>query len=71
MVLSPSSFYKRYKSSYETPSSSSSLASSPTYPPRKRYIGTSKPIADTKMESTELEDEDTDSKDEETIPEGQ
>ncbi|GKD85419.1 hypothetical protein Tco_1356573, partial [Tanacetum coccineum] len=37
----------RYKSSYETPSPSASLASSPTLPIRKRYRGTSEPILDT------------------------
>ncbi|GKC45726.1 hypothetical protein Tco_1063448, partial [Tanacetum coccineum] len=35
MTLSLSSFLKRYRSSYETPSSSSSPASSPTLPSRK------------------------------------
>ncbi|GJZ87759.1 hypothetical protein Tco_0659369 [Tanacetum coccineum] len=44
-ALSPSSFYKRYRSSYET-SSSSSL----TLPTRKRYRGTSELILDTKTE---------------------
>ncbi|GJT86004.1 hypothetical protein Tco_1067721 [Tanacetum coccineum] len=53
MALSPPSFRKRYKSSYETPSSSSSssLASSPTLPSWKRYRGTSELIVDTKTES--------------------
>ncbi|GJR28599.1 hypothetical protein Tco_1104831 [Tanacetum coccineum] len=37
MALSPPSFHKRYRSSYETPSSSASPASSPTLPIRKRY----------------------------------
>ncbi|GJS92393.1 hypothetical protein Tco_0799361 [Tanacetum coccineum] len=71
IALSPSLFHKRYRSSYETPSSSSSPASSPTLPLQKRYEGTSKLITDTETESTESEDEDTDSKDEETTPEGQ
>ncbi|GKG40574.1 hypothetical protein Tco_0467351, partial [Tanacetum coccineum] len=47
IALSPSSFRKRYRSSYEAPLSSSSLASSPTLPLQKRYRGTSKPIPDT------------------------
>ncbi|GJX76833.1 hypothetical protein Tco_0323644 [Tanacetum coccineum] len=54
----------------ETPSSAPP-ASSQTLPSRKRYRGTSEPMADTKTDSTELEDEDTDSEDEETAPEGQ
>ncbi|GJV55103.1 hypothetical protein Tco_1456108 [Tanacetum coccineum] len=37
MALSPSLFSKRYRSSYETPSSSASPASSLTLPIRKRY----------------------------------
>ncbi|GJS85091.1 hypothetical protein Tco_0751632 [Tanacetum coccineum] len=68
MALSPSSFHKRYMSSYETPSSSSSPTSSPTLPLRKRYRCTSKLIVDTNTESDELEDEGTDSK---TASEGQ
>ncbi|GKE74289.1 hypothetical protein Tco_1536330, partial [Tanacetum coccineum] len=39
MALSPSSFYKRYISSYETPSSSASPASSLTLPIQKRVRG--------------------------------
>ncbi|GJW60056.1 hypothetical protein Tco_0109391 [Tanacetum coccineum] len=71
MTLSPSSFCKRYRSSYETPSSSSSPASSPTLPSWKRYRGTSELIEDTKIESDESEDEGTDSEDEETSSESQ
>nr|GEZ68730.1 hypothetical protein [Tanacetum cinerariifolium] len=61
-ALSPSSFRKRYRSSYETPSPSSS----PTLPVRKRYRGTSKLILDTDSEGDELGEEDTeeDEKDE-------
>ncbi|GJZ54218.1 hypothetical protein Tco_0609103 [Tanacetum coccineum] len=47
MALSPSSFRKRYRSSYDTPSSSASPSPSPTLPIRKRYRGTSEPILDT------------------------
>ncbi|GJZ84860.1 reverse transcriptase domain-containing protein [Tanacetum coccineum] len=47
--LSPSSFRKRYRSSYETPSPSSYL----TLPIRKRYQGTSELIEDTKDEKDE------------------
>ncbi|GKC21531.1 hypothetical protein Tco_1023681, partial [Tanacetum coccineum] len=54
MALSDSAFRKRYKSSYEIPSSSSS----PTLPVRKRYRGTSKLILDTDSEGDELGDED-------------
>ncbi|GJU02105.1 hypothetical protein Tco_1112443 [Tanacetum coccineum] len=50
-ALSPSSFHKRYRYSYETPSRSSSL----TLPVRKRYRGTSELIEDTKGESSELD----------------
>ncbi|GJY99428.1 hypothetical protein Tco_0516858 [Tanacetum coccineum] len=63
--LSPSSFCKRYRSSYET-SSSSSL----TFPVRKRYRGTSELILDTNSEGDELgdgdikEDESSDADDE-------
>nr|GEX05184.1 hypothetical protein [Tanacetum cinerariifolium] len=46
-ALSLSSFRKRYRSSYKTPSPSSS----PTLPIWKRYQGTSEPIKDTKDES--------------------
>ncbi|GKE96867.1 hypothetical protein Tco_1581722, partial [Tanacetum coccineum] len=55
MALSDLAFCKRYKSSYETPSSSSS----PTLPVRKRYRGTSELILDTDSEGDELGDEDT------------
>ncbi|GJY49158.1 hypothetical protein Tco_0439114 [Tanacetum coccineum] len=55
MALSDSAFCKRYRSSYETPSSSSS----PTLPIRKRYQGTYKLILDTDNEGDELGDEDT------------
>ncbi|GKC29412.1 hypothetical protein Tco_1036706, partial [Tanacetum coccineum] len=53
-ALSPSSFRKRYKSSYETSSSSSS-----TLPTRKRYRGTSELILDNDSEEDELGEEDT------------
>ncbi|GKA52952.1 hypothetical protein Tco_0746267, partial [Tanacetum coccineum] len=53
-ALSPSSFRKRYRSSYETSSSSS-----PTLPERKRYRGTSELILDTDSEGHELGEEDT------------
>ncbi|GJR58999.1 hypothetical protein Tco_1501161 [Tanacetum coccineum] len=53
-ALSPSSFHKRYRSSYET---SSSL--SPTLSGRKRYRGTFKIILDTNSERDELGEEDT------------
>ncbi|GJY09737.1 hypothetical protein Tco_0377922, partial [Tanacetum coccineum] len=46
-ALSPSSFRKRYRSFYETPSPSSSL----TLPIRKRYQGTSELVEDTEDES--------------------
>ncbi|GKA23401.1 hypothetical protein Tco_0709363 [Tanacetum coccineum] len=49
-TLSPSSFYKRYRSSYEIPSPSSS---SPTLPIRKRYRGTSELVEDTKDECSD------------------
>ncbi|GKC10042.1 hypothetical protein Tco_1001652 [Tanacetum coccineum] len=48
-ALSLSSFRKRYRSSYETPSPSSSL----TLPVRKRYQGTSELSKDTEGESSE------------------
>ncbi|GKB22445.1 hypothetical protein Tco_0861846 [Tanacetum coccineum] len=48
-ALSPSSFRKRYRSSYETPSPSSS----PTLPIWKRYRGTSGLVEDTKDESSD------------------
>ncbi|GKA91384.1 hypothetical protein Tco_0813254 [Tanacetum coccineum] len=54
-ALSPSSFRKRYRSSYETPSSSSSL----TLPVWKRYRGTSELILDTNSKGDELGEEDT------------
>ncbi|GJV60056.1 hypothetical protein Tco_1466156 [Tanacetum coccineum] len=53
-ALSLSSFHKRYRSSYETSSSSS-----PTLPVRKRYRGTSELILDTDSEGCELGEEDT------------
>ncbi|GJV00403.1 hypothetical protein Tco_1329673 [Tanacetum coccineum] len=51
MALSDSGFCKRYRSSYETPSS--------TLPIRKRYRGTSELILDIDSEGDELGDEDT------------
>ncbi|GJZ10000.1 hypothetical protein Tco_0544759 [Tanacetum coccineum] len=54
-TLSLSSFCKRYRSSYETPSPSSS----PTLPVRKRYRGTSELILDIDSEWDKLGDEDT------------
>ncbi|GJT09469.1 hypothetical protein Tco_0856511 [Tanacetum coccineum] len=48
-ALSPSSFRKRYRSSYETPSPSSSS----TLPIRKRYQGTSEILKDTKDKSSD------------------
>ncbi|GKA85390.1 hypothetical protein Tco_0807044 [Tanacetum coccineum] len=71
MALSPSSFRKRYISSYETPSSLSSPASLPTFTSRKRYQGTSKLIEDTEIESDESEDKGTDSESEEAASEDQ
>ncbi|GKD18195.1 hypothetical protein Tco_1207353 [Tanacetum coccineum] len=53
-TLSLSSFRKRYRSSYETPSPSSS----PTLPVRKRYRGTSELILDTNNEGDKLGEED-------------
>ncbi|GJY82953.1 hypothetical protein Tco_0496329 [Tanacetum coccineum] len=50
--LSPSSFCKRYRSSYETSSSSSS---SLTLPIRNRYRGTSEHILDSKTEDESLD----------------
>ncbi|GJX72872.1 hypothetical protein Tco_0311467 [Tanacetum coccineum] len=55
MALSDSAFCKRYRSSYKTPSSSSSLA----FPKQKRYQGTSEIILDTDSEEDEIEEEDT------------
>nr|GEY56319.1 hypothetical protein [Tanacetum cinerariifolium] len=49
-TLSPSSFHKRYRSSYMIPSPSSSL----TLPIRKRYWGTSELILDTKTKDESL-----------------
>ncbi|GJT60079.1 hypothetical protein Tco_1003612 [Tanacetum coccineum] len=54
-ALSPSSFRKRYRSSYETSSSSSQ-----TFPMRKRYRDTSELILDTDSEGDKLGDEDID-----------
>ncbi|GJV41869.1 hypothetical protein Tco_1420309 [Tanacetum coccineum] len=56
MALLDLAFRKRYRSSYETPSSSSSLA----LPIRKRYRGTSELILDTDTEGDEIGDKDTD-----------
>ncbi|GJU25971.1 hypothetical protein Tco_1164592 [Tanacetum coccineum] len=56
MALSDLDFCKRYRSSYETPSSSSSLA----LPVRKRYKGTSELILDTDSDEDEQGDEDSD-----------
>ncbi|GKC17777.1 hypothetical protein Tco_1014559 [Tanacetum coccineum] len=53
-ALSLSSFRKRYRSSYETPSPSSS----PTLLVRKRYRGTSELILDTDSKEDELGEED-------------
>nr|GFA13344.1 hypothetical protein [Tanacetum cinerariifolium] len=60
VALSTSSFRKRYRSTYETPSPSSSL----TLPVRKRYRDTSELIEDTKGESSELDSERKGSEDE-------
>ncbi|GKE32185.1 hypothetical protein Tco_1451507 [Tanacetum coccineum] len=60
-ALSPSSFRKRYRSSYETPSPSSS----PILPIRKRYRGTSELVEDTEEESL-----DSDTKREGSVDEG-
>ncbi|GJR70818.1 hypothetical protein Tco_0016883 [Tanacetum coccineum] len=54
MALSNSAFRKRYKSSYESPSSSLS----PVLPVRKRYQGMSELILDTDSEGDELRDKD-------------
>nr|GEY57462.1 hypothetical protein [Tanacetum cinerariifolium] len=59
-ALSPSSFHKRYKSSYKTPSPSSSL----TISIHKRYRGTSELIEDTEEESSDLSAEREDLEDE-------
>ncbi|GKE09921.1 hypothetical protein Tco_1413472 [Tanacetum coccineum] len=83
MTLSPLSFHKRYRCSYETPSSSASPAPSSTLPIWKRYRGTSKLILDTETEedkskakgvgseSEESKDEGPDSEGDEATPEGQ
>nr|GEX08553.1 hypothetical protein [Tanacetum cinerariifolium] len=55
MTLSDSAFCKRYRSSYETPSSSSS----PTLLVRKRYRGTYELILDNDSEGDEFGEEDT------------
>ncbi|GKD96090.1 hypothetical protein Tco_1379987, partial [Tanacetum coccineum] len=70
MSLSTSSFHKTYRSSYETPSSSASPASSLTLPIRKRYGGTFELILDTETEGDELEAEETGSESEESEDEG-
>ncbi|GJU82738.1 hypothetical protein Tco_1285103 [Tanacetum coccineum] len=70
MALSPSSFRKRYISSYETPSSLASPASSPTLPIRKRHWGTFEPILYTETEGDESEAEGTGSKSEESKEKG-
>ncbi|GJS13706.1 hypothetical protein Tco_0408178 [Tanacetum coccineum] len=56
MALTDLAFHKRYRSSYETPSSSSS----PALPVRKRYQGTSELILDNDSDGDKLGDEDTD-----------
>nr|GFC44155.1 hypothetical protein [Tanacetum cinerariifolium] len=75
-AFSPSSFHKRYRSSYDTSASSSP----PALPSRKRYRGTSELVEDTKDESLDLdtkreglEDESLGSEEEEdeAAPEGQ
>ncbi|GJZ84859.1 hypothetical protein Tco_0650198, partial [Tanacetum coccineum] len=73
-ALSLSLFCKRYRSSYETPSPSSS----PTLPIRKRYRGTSELVEDIEDESLDSdtegegsEDEGPGSEEEEVAPEGQ
>ncbi|GJX10951.1 hypothetical protein Tco_0200810 [Tanacetum coccineum] len=70
MALSPSSFRKRYKSSYETLSSSASPASSPTLPIWKRYRGTFEPILDTETKGDESEAKGTGSESEESEDKG-
>ncbi|GKB16297.1 hypothetical protein Tco_0850220 [Tanacetum coccineum] len=57
MALSPPSFCKRYKSSFETPSSSPSPLPSPTLHIWKSYRGTSELILDTETEDDESEAE--------------
>ncbi|GJW47635.1 hypothetical protein Tco_0079281 [Tanacetum coccineum] len=56
MALLDSAFRKRYRYSYKTPSSSSSLA----FPVWKRYRATSELILDTDSEEDEIRDKDTD-----------
>ncbi|GKD75303.1 hypothetical protein Tco_1333585 [Tanacetum coccineum] len=68
--LSPSSFRKRYRSFYKTPSSSPSPASSLTLPIRKRYRGTYDPILDTETKDDESEAEGVGSGSEELEDEG-
>nr|GEW24848.1 hypothetical protein [Tanacetum cinerariifolium] len=60
MALSDLAFRKRYRSSYESPSSSSLIL-----PVRKRYQGTSELILDTDSDGGELEDDDI--KDDESL----
>ncbi|GKE64161.1 hypothetical protein Tco_1518322, partial [Tanacetum coccineum] len=81
IALSSSSFRKRYRSSYETPSPSSS----PTLPIRKRYQGISELVKDTEDKSLDSdtegpgsvdegpgsEDEGPGSEEEEVVPEEQ
>ncbi|GJY54879.1 hypothetical protein Tco_0446543 [Tanacetum coccineum] len=70
MALSPSSFRKRHISSYETPSSLASPASSLIPPLQKRYRGTSEPILDTKTNGDESKVEGTGSESEDSEDEG-
>ncbi|GKF30784.1 hypothetical protein Tco_0100582, partial [Tanacetum coccineum] len=82
IALSPLSFHNRYRSSYESPSSSASSAPSLTLPIPKRYRGTFEPILDIETEddeskaegagsgSEESEDEGPNSKGEEVVLEG-
>nr|GEY76048.1 hypothetical protein [Tanacetum cinerariifolium] len=56
MALSSLPFFKMYRSSYETPSSSSSLE----LPVQKRYQGTPELILDTNSEEGEIGEKDTD-----------
>ncbi|GKC30857.1 hypothetical protein Tco_1038151 [Tanacetum coccineum] len=70
MALSPPSFYKRYISSFETPSSSPSPSPSPTLYIRKRYRGTSEPILDIETKDDELEAEGAGSVNEESEDKG-
>ncbi|GJT38110.1 hypothetical protein Tco_0937975 [Tanacetum coccineum] len=67
-ALSPSSICKRYRSSYEIPSPSSSL----TLPIRKRYRGTSELTEDTEDEISDSDTKgDGSEEEEEAAPEGQ